>query len=756
MVQSLPRPGRTASERRTYARGKARVLWGVALLAALCAGLFVAAPLRSTDAVAQGAGAGWSASSAPLPASNGAGEGATIAPAPLLAAISCVSAQSCATVGEYFDDAGFTWGLIDSEAGGTWSSIAAPEPATNAAARGPGDETGNGNQGAQLTGVSCASRDFCVAVGSYQDADGFTWGLIDTYSGNQWSATAAPEPASNAAGNGPGDDSTNSNEDEQLSAVSCVAPGSCVAVGDYEDSAGFDWGVIETLAGGTWSAISAPEPATNAAGQAPGDEATNGDEQASLVAVSCAAAGSCTAVGSYRDAGRFDWGLIDTFSAGSWSSIAAPEPTGGGGQAAGDESSNLDQSAHLSAVSCAAATCAAAGSYADSTGHVRGLLDTLSGAGWSATPAPQPASNDAGNGPATDGGAAHEGATLTAVSCPAAGECRAAGSYADSAGYDWGWLARASGGQVTAAALSLPSANGLQVGPGDESNGEELSELLTVSCAAGGICAAGGHYRDANGADWGLLATSDGSGWDVAAAPVPPDATTSDPSGTDSSVTALSCSRDGSCVGVGQYLDSNDNPQGLLEILTPSAAAGGGGPTGGNGGGGGGNGSPGGGSSGAGPSGSGHGGGSGGGAGGTSRGRSPTGVRLLSSRIPVTSGVATVRIGCEHVACAGTLRLELATTARPGTRRPHGATTKPVKPAKPVLTAIGSARYAISAGRNATLRVHLIRSALSMLASAPHHLLRTTVVVLGRGSVAVTLGSRPLVALTIPTARRSR
>ncbi len=730
------RPSAAEHRRRHGAAAAASV--ASVVLAGLLAVPFSSVPPAAADGVGS-----WTATEAPLPGADPAvgRQGATLAPDPVLASASCAAASSCAAVGEYFDDGGFVWGLIETETSGNWDASAAPEPASNAAGQAAGDESSNGNESAELAAVSCPSAGWCVAVGTYQDAAGFSWGLVETYSNGHWSASAAPEPASNAAGQAAGDESSNGDQYAELSSISCAGTGSCAAVGDYQDAAGFDWGLVETLSGGSWSASAAPEPASNAAGQGPGDESSNGFEQAALSAVSCSSPASCTAVGHYRDAGKYEWGLIETLSGGSWTASAAPEPAiNAAGQAPGDESSNLDQSSDLSAVSCSGAACTAVGSYEDADGHLWGLVDTSTGSSWSATAAPEPASDDAGKG-AGDDSSGKEHAALDSVSCRGVGDCVTGGSYVDSAGYQWGLLDVAAGSGWVASAPSLPASNALSVGPGDESsNKDELSELVVVACARGSTCVGAGSYRDASDTDWGMLDTLSGASWTVSVAPLPDDAAASEPSGAGSSTGAATCSADGSCLVTGQYVDSDGNEQGLLDSYTPGAPSGGG-----SGGGGSTGGSPGsGGSSGGGGSGaSGGSGGSPGGTGGGKGGKPGHGVlRLLVSRIEESSSVAAMRLGCARAECRGVVRLELMAPARTVASRTAQAKGAP---RRPVPTVLGSARYRIAPGHAATVRVRLSAATTSLLARAPKHVLTVSVIaVVGRTSSV--LGSRPLVA----------
>ena len=110
-----------------------------------------------------------------------------------LDAVSCTSPTACTAVGSQV----YRWN------GSQWS--VKPTPG--------GDE---------LNGVSCLSENDCTAVGS----------AFYTWNGRGWSTATIPWPAHADPGT--------------LVSVSCVSPGSCVAVGDYQNAAGRDFPLIES------------------------------------------------------------------------------------------------------------------------------------------------------------------------------------------------------------------------------------------------------------------------------------------------------------------------------------------------------------------------------------------------------------------------------------------------------------------------------------------------------------------------------
>jgi hypothetical protein len=134
-------------------------------------------------------GTTWSPQTVPTPSG-----GTSVA----LDAVSCAAANSCDIVGLY--GAGNTTNpLAEAWNGTAWAVQLAPTSFSYA----------------YLTGVSCASAVSCTAVGTSL-VGGATSGLAEVWDGTAWSSPSTP--------NGP---TTNNN----LSGVSCPAPGTCIAVG---------------------------------------------------------------------------------------------------------------------------------------------------------------------------------------------------------------------------------------------------------------------------------------------------------------------------------------------------------------------------------------------------------------------------------------------------------------------------------------------------------------------------------------------
>lgn len=437
----------------------------------------------------------------------------------------------------------------------------APLPAANASGHAPA-----ANPSVVENGVTCTSAVFCVAVGSYSDAGGASQsdGLIDTLTSGDWSATAAPEPSTNAAGAGPGTDA-DGHQSASLAAVACPAEGTCFAVGEYKDANGDAVGLIETLANGTWSATAAPEPSTNGFGTAPGTD-TSAKQAASLDAISCPSTASCVAVGQYEDADGNTFGLVETLTAGSWNAVAAPEPPSDPVSAAAADSTSGAGAANLVAVDCPSTTgCVAVGTYTDADGNTIALAEQLSNGAWVPTAATEPATNPLGAAPGyTNSGGGR--ATFNDVACPAAGSCVAVGNYNDANHKRYGLIDVFSSSTWSASAAPEPSTNASSVGPGTDADGKGFANLLSVGCATTTFCVAVGGYGDANGIESGLIESGAGTSFTAVAAPEPSDAASDANAFAADELESVACPATEACSAVGYFTDAT-GPSGFRYAL---------------------------------------------------------------------------------------------------------------------------------------------------------------------------------------------
>jgi hypothetical protein len=129
-----------------------------------------------------------------------------------------------------------------------------------------------------LNGVSCTSKNACVAVGSIRTKQG-TFTLVERWNGNRWSIQHSPNP--------PG------SKDSELSSVSCTTSRFCVAVGGstrrggpaFTASSPREFMLVERWDGRRWSLQPIADPF--------------GSPHARLAGVSCTSKLACMAVGSF-------------------------------------------------------------------------------------------------------------------------------------------------------------------------------------------------------------------------------------------------------------------------------------------------------------------------------------------------------------------------------------------------------------------------------------------------------------------------
>jgi hypothetical protein len=118
-----------------------------------------------------------------------------------------------------------------------------------------------------------------VAVGDRTSSQGVFIPEIETLSGGTWTMASVALPGDADQG-----------KSAYVNDVACPASGTCVATGRYTDSSGVSQGLLETLSGGTWTAVKAPLP---------GGAAQGTKQIGYLTLVACPASGSCLTVGSY-------------------------------------------------------------------------------------------------------------------------------------------------------------------------------------------------------------------------------------------------------------------------------------------------------------------------------------------------------------------------------------------------------------------------------------------------------------------------
>ena len=231
----------------------------------------------------------WTAAEAPAPAN--AASNLNLLPA----SVSCASASFCVAVGGYDDAAGDEDGLLLTWTGGSWTAAQALVPADAAS-----------DPHASLSGVSCPSASFCVAVGEYTETSGDQGALLLTWTGGSWIAAAGRVPAN----------ARSTPADAALSGVSCPSASTCVAVGTYySDQTNYANGLLLDWSGGSWTPKEAPLPAN----------ADASEPAVGLAGVSCPSVSRCEVIGDYYGGNPVTSdGLMLTWSGGSWTVAQAP------------------------------------------------------------------------------------------------------------------------------------------------------------------------------------------------------------------------------------------------------------------------------------------------------------------------------------------------------------------------------------------------------------------------------------------------
>ena len=346
--------------------------------------------------------------------------------------------------------------------------------------------------------------------------------------------------ASGEASWAPGVEATppsNGGADAQVESVSCAAAGGCSAVGWYGDSSNDIQGLLVSGNSGKWG---------------PGVEATmptnaSSDPSPSFGSVSCTSTGNCTAVGSYSDSSGDTQGLLLTESGGVWRQ---------GVEAVLPANAASNPNASLSSVSCSSpGSCTAVGVYVDSSNSPEGLLLSEHSGVWSnGVEAILPGNVATGGTGISDHGLCDPRSpcvNLTSVSCAAAGECAAVGSYnASSVGEEGLLLNETSGVWTQGVEAALPAT------PFTSPN----ANLSSVSCVSAGDCSAVGSYNG-SGSGQGLLVSENSGRWATGIEATPPAGAAAS---SDVVINSVSCSSPGDCAAGGSYDTSGNDWEGLL------------------------------------------------------------------------------------------------------------------------------------------------------------------------------------------------
>jgi len=196
-----------------------------------------------------------------------------------LLSVSC-PASWCVAVG-----IAYAGGLIESGDRGVWTVVANPDS-------GGGNENGVGS----LSGVSCVSTSWCVAVG--QGVGSKPVGMVvERWDGRQWSLVAIRAPRTSPA-----------SHTTTLSGVFCASRTWCVAVGQAGESP-----LIEAWDGSNWTQVVLP--------------AASARLFAAFNSVSCDGIDDCVAVGWYNASGG-PAPLAEYWDGRTWARVATPFAAG--------------------------------------------------------------------------------------------------------------------------------------------------------------------------------------------------------------------------------------------------------------------------------------------------------------------------------------------------------------------------------------------------------------------------------------------
>ncbi len=184
-------------------------------------------------------------------------------------------------------------------------------------------------------------------------------------------------------------------------------------------------------------------------------------------------------------------------AAGAWAAPAgAVRAAGAWGKAIGVPglgALNKGGNASVVSVSCTSAVnCAAGGYYRDGHRHYQGFVASERRGRWGR------AAGVPGLGTLNKGG----NARVVSVSCTSAGNCAAAGDYRAS-GHQQGFAASEKNGRW-GRAIEIPGLGALNQGGAD---------VIELSCASAGNCAAAGDYTDAGGHRQGFVASEKNGTW---------------------------------------------------------------------------------------------------------------------------------------------------------------------------------------------------------------------------------------------------
>jgi hypothetical protein len=299
--------------------------------------------------------------------------------------------------------------------------------------------------------------------------------------------------------------------DDELASVSCWSATGCEAAGENIDSKDQYVSLLEHWNGSAWEEQTPPKAPSGATGSF-------------LESVSCSASTACAATGYYENKEHSHYTLAERWEGSAWQLESTPTE---------GSDTTLDSVSCTSATSCIAVGYDVSGSPA----KTEPITESWNGTKWTI--------KESATLPTEDKQAWFHG-----VSCTSKKACIAVGSYVSSS---LGVEALAESWNGTK--WSLQSA-------AQPTNADAIY-LFSVSCSAASACAAVGHYNNLNtGRKEALIEQWNGTSWQIEPSANPPLKPFEEE--FDWELLAVSCPASKSCIAVGSYSDSPEEPQGLL------------------------------------------------------------------------------------------------------------------------------------------------------------------------------------------------
>jgi uncharacterized protein YunC (DUF1805 family) len=363
--------------------------------------------------------------------------------------VSCASAGNCSAGGLYTTDSyGHTQAFVVSQVNGTWHK----------AIEVPGTATLNQHGNAEVNSVSCAAAGNCSAGGYYKDGSWHYQAFVVSQVNGTW----------RTAREVPGTATLNQRGNAGVTSVSCASVGNCSAGGQYLDGSWRGQAFVVSQVNGIW----------RTAREVPGSATLNQGGGASIASVSCASAGNCSAGGSYHDGSGGQQVFVVSEVNGIWRTAR---------EVPGTATLNAGGAAWIYSLSCASAgNCSTGGSYFAGNWHPF-VASEVNGTWRTAMEVPGTSTLNQGRS-----------AYVSSVSCAAAGNCSAGGTYTDSSGHMQAFVVNEVNG-TWRTAVEVPGTATLNAGGN--------AFVQSVSCAAAGKCSAGGGYTDSSGHRQAFVAT---------------------------------------------------------------------------------------------------------------------------------------------------------------------------------------------------------------------------------------------------------